>query len=144
MIPVLVAALLAGMVAQAAPLASPSCRAGDISVTDLRIKVIKGSARTATADRLLITGNFTNVGGASQVPHTAQHAELLRNGVIVARQPLPALAAGVTYPLQFRIFRDTAASTDPIGLLVRYVLDDKSQIARNNCSTTNDSLQKTF
>jgi hypothetical protein len=140
----MIAVFLAGVLALASPVPSPACNAGDISVTDLQIKVIKGSARTATADRLLITGVLTNVGAEAQEPHTAQHAELLRDGHVVGAQALPALAAGVAYPLQFRIFRDTAKSTDPIGVEVRYVLDDKRRPARNNCSLTNDSLQKTF
>ena len=141
----MVAVLLAGLVALASPMPSPACHAGDISVTDLQIKVIKGSAHSATAaDRLLITGVFSNVGGRAQAPHTAQHAELLRDGAVVGTQPLPALGANVNYPLQFRIFRDTSQRTDPIAVEVRYVLDDKRSFARNNCSLTNDSLQKTF
>jgi hypothetical protein len=140
----MVAVLLASLVALASPMPSPACHAGDISVTDLQIKVIKASARTSTADRLLITGVFTNVGSRAQEPHTAQHAELLRDGAIVGTQILPALGAKVTYPLQFRIFRDTSQRTDPIAVEVRYVLDDKRSVARNNCSLTNDSLQKTF
>jgi hypothetical protein len=138
----MIAVFLAGVLAMASP--APACTGGDISVTDLQIKVIKGSAKTATSDRLLITGTFTNVGNQPQQPHTAQHAELLRDGVIVAQQPLPALAAGVAYPLQFRIFRDTSQRTDPVEVRVRYVLDDKQSLSRNNCSPTNDSLQKTF
>ncbi len=138
MIPV----LLAGALALATPV--QTCPHSDISVTGLQIKVIKGSAKTATAYRLLITGVFTNVGEQPQQRHIAQHAELLRDGVVVASQPLPPLAAGVAYPLQFRIFRDTSQRTDPIGVLVRYVLDDKRRPVRNNCSPTNDSLQKTF
>ena len=142
----MIAVFLAGILALATPVPgpAPSCPHSDISVTALQIKVIKGSAKTATADRLLITGVFTNVGEQSQQPHIAQHAELLRDGVVVASQPLPALAARVAYPLQFRIFRDTSQRTDPIGVLVRYVLDDKRRPVRNNCSPTNDSLQKTF
>lgn len=123
---------------------SPSCSGGDISVTALRINVIKGSARTATADRLLITGDFTNVGGRSQEPHTAQHAEILRDGVVIGTQALPSLAKDVTYPLQFRIFRDTTHRTDPIAVIVRYVLDDKKITMRNNCTGANDSMSKTF
>jgi hypothetical protein len=144
MIAVVLTSLLA--LASPDPAASPACRGGDISVTDVRIKIIKGSAKTATADRLLITGDFTNVGGHAQEPHVAQHAELLRDGAVVATQPLPALASGVTYPLQFRIFRDTSQRTDPIGVIVRYVLDDKSKAHAhaNDCSLTNDSLSKTF
>jgi hypothetical protein len=139
----MIAAILAGLLAVATPM-PPLCPGADISVTDLQIKVVKGSARTATADRLLITGVFTNVGAQPQQPGVVQHAELLRDGNVIAKQPLPALASGVAYPLQFRIFRDTSARTDPIGVLVRYVLDDKRHASRNNCSATNDSLTKTF
>jgi hypothetical protein len=135
---------LAGVLALATPSPAPLCGAADISVTDMQIKVIKGSAKTVIEDRLLITGVFTNVGVQPQTPHVAQHAELLRNGAVVTSQPLPALGAGVSYPLQFRIFRDTSQRTDPIEVLVRYVLDDKRHALRNNCSPTNDSLQKTF
>jgi hypothetical protein len=135
---------LAGVLALATPSPAPLCGAADISVTDMQIKVIKGSAKTVIEDRLLITGVFTNVGVQPQTPHVAQHAELLRDGAVVTSQPLPALGAGVSYPLQFRIFRDTSQRTDPIQVLVRYVLDDKRHAPRNNCSPTNDSLQKTF
>jgi hypothetical protein len=140
----MIALLLTGLLAMASPLPTPACHGGDISVTDMRIKVIKASASTANADRLLITGDFTNVGTASQIPHTEQHAELLRDGAVVATQPLPALAKGVTYPLQFRIFRETSQRTDPIALIVRYVLDAPHATSRDNCTLTNDSLQKTF
>lgn len=139
----MVAVLLAGLLAVVSPTASP-CPGSDISVTDLQIKVIKGSTHTATADRLLITGVFTNVGSQPQQPTVVQRAELLRDGAVVAQQPLPPLAAGVAYPLQFRIFRATSQRTDPIEVLVRYVLEDKNHAHRNNCSRTNDSLQKTF
>jgi len=135
--------VLAGVLAFATP-SPPLCGAADISVTDLQIKIIKGSAKTATEDRLLITGVFTNVGMQPQEAHVAQHAELLRDGAVVTTQPLPPLGAGVVYPLQFRIFRDTSQRTDPIQVLVRYVLDDKHRAPRNNCSPTNDSLQKNF
>jgi hypothetical protein len=139
----MIGVILAGILALATPAPEP-CSGSDISVTDLQIKVIKGSAKTATADRLLITGTFTNVGLESQQPNLAQHAELLRDGVVVATQQLPALGARVAYPLQFRIFRATTARTDPVMVLVRYVLDDKRRPLRNNCSGVNDSLQKTF
>ena len=138
----MIAVFLAGVLAMASP--APVCPGSDISVTDLQIKVIKGSPKAAIEDRLLITGVFTNVGAQPQQPHVAQHAELLRDGQVVAQQPLPALAAGVAYPLQFRIFRATSQRTDPVEVLVRYVLDDKNRAPRNNCSPTNDSLQKTF
>lgn len=138
----MIAVLLTGLLAVASP-ATP-CPGSDISVTELQIKVIKGSPKAALQDRLLITGVFTNVGSKPQQPHIAQHAELLRDGAVVAQQALPALAAGVVYPLQFRIFRATSQRTDPVEVLVRYVLDDKRRSTRNNCSPVNDSLTKTF
>ncbi len=141
----MIAVFLAGLVALTSPAPSATaCTGSDISVTDLQIKVIKGSAKTSTDDRLLITGTFKNVGSESQQPHLAQHAELLRDGNVVATQILPALAAGVEYPLQFRIFRATTERTDPVMCWC------------GTCSTTNggrnaitarrlnDSLQKTF
>ena len=142
----MIAVFLAGMLlAQASPASSPSCHDGDISVTDLRAKTIKGSARNGADDRLLLTADFANVGGKAQEPHTKQHAELLRDGKVLATQPLPALAAAVVYPLQFRIFRDRTTDTGPISVSVRYVLDQaRNKPERNNCSPTNDSLQKTF
>jgi len=88
----MIAVFLAGVVALATP-TPPACTGSDISVTDLQIKVIKGSPKAATDDRLLITGTFTNVGNESQQPHLAQHAELLRDGNVVATQTLPALSA---------------------------------------------------
>lgn len=138
----MIALVLASILGTASPV--PACHAGDISVTALRVKLIKGSAPSATADRLLITGDFTNVGENSQEASVRQHAELLRNGVMVAQQPLPGLAAGTTYPLQFRIFRETSQRTDPVQVLVRYVLDEPHRIRRNNCLATNDSLTRVF
>jgi hypothetical protein len=138
----MIGVLLTGVLAMASPVAA--CPGPDISVTDLQIKVVKGSKNAATDDRLLITGVFTNIGAQPQQANIAQHAELLRDGQVVAQQKLPGLAAGVAYPLQFRIFRATSQRTDPVGVLVRYVLDDKRRTPRNNCSAANDSLQKTF
>ena len=139
------AVVLAGIVlAQASPGPRSSCHAGDISVTGFRAKTIKGSARSGPDDRLLLTAYFANVGGKAQEPHTQQHAELLRGGKVIATQPLPALGKAVVYPLQFRIFRDKATDTGPVTVTVRYVLDRARRPSHNNCSPTNDSLQKTF
>ena len=140
----MIAALLTGILALASPLPAPACHGGDISVTDVRINVVKASSKTSPADRLLITGDFTNVGTKSQKPETAQHAELLRDGAVLSTQPLPALAAGVKYPLQFRIFRPTDQRKDAVTVTVRYVLDDPHAARTNNCTPTNDSMQKTF
>ena len=138
----MIAAVLAGVLALASP--DPTCPGPDISVTGMRINVVKGSAKTNTRDRFLITADLTNIGMAPQMPHVAQHAELVRDGTMVASQTLPALASGVTYPLQFRVFRDPAQRKEPLEVLVRYVLDDKAKTGAMNCSSANDSLQKTF
>jgi hypothetical protein len=138
----MIAAVIASLLALSTP--DPTCAGPDISVTDLRIKVVKGSTKTDTPDRVLITADLTNVGMAPQQPHVSQHAELVRDGAVIATQPLPSLASGVTYPLQFRVFRDPAQRKDPLEVLVRYVLDEKNKAGAMNCSSANDSLQKIF
>jgi hypothetical protein len=138
----MIAVLFAGIVALTSP--APQCKGPDISVTDLRIKVIKGSTKTSTQDRVLITADLTNIGDEAQRPSVPQHAELLRGGAVVTTQPLPSLAAGVTYPLQFRLFRSIASRSDPLEVMVRYVLDEKRPDASMNCTAANDSMQKTF
>ena len=138
----MIAAVLAGMLALASP--DPLCPGPDISVTDLRINLVKGSDKTNVPDRFLITADLSNIGTGAQVPNVQQHAELVRDGSVVATQPLPALASGITYPLQFRIFRSPKSRKDPLQVLVRYVLDEKTKSSQMNCSAANDSLQKLF
>jgi hypothetical protein len=138
----MIAFLLAGLVGLASP--APVCQGADISVTDLRIKVVKGSVKAGTLDRILITADMTNIGDSPQQPHLAQHAVLIRDGSVVATQNFPSLASGVTYPLQFRVFRNPGPQTEPLEVLVRYVLDSKTPAAQANCSKVNDSLQKIF
>ena len=138
----MIAVLLAGALALVTP--DPACTGADISVTDLRITMVKGSPKTNTPDRYLITADMTNVGMMPQQAHVPQHAELVRDGSVTATQTLPALASGVTYPMQFRVFRDSAQRKDPLEVLVRYVLDDKNRSTTNNCSSANDSMQKIF
>ena len=138
----MIAAVLAGVLALASP--EPTCPGPDISVTGLRINLVKGSDKNNVPDRFLITADLTNIGAAPQLPGVAQHTELVRDGAVVATQPLPSLAGGITYPLQFRIFRSAKQRKDPLEVLVRYVLDDKNKMAQMNCSGANDSLQKIF
>ena len=138
----MIAAVIAGILALASP--DPSCTGPDISVTGLRISLVKGSDKTNVPDRFLITADLTNVGGAPQQPRVAQHTELVRDGSVVATQPLPPLASGITYPLQFRIFRSPKQRKDPLEVLVRYVLDEKTRSPLANCLGTNDSMQKIF
>lgn len=138
----MIAQVLSGVLALASP--SAPCKGADISVTDLRIKLVKGTPKAGTLDRILITADMTNIGDAPQRAHLAQHAELMRDGMVVATQSFPALDAGVTYPLQFRLFRTPGPQSEPLEVLVRYVLDSKVQPGNANCSSANDSLQKIF
>ena len=91
----MIAVVMAGVLALASP--EPTCTGPDISVTDLRLDVVKGSTKTNTPDRFLVTADLTNIGTQAQQPHVRQHAELVRDGVVVATQPLPSLAGAVTY-----------------------------------------------
>jgi hypothetical protein len=138
----MIAVLLAGVLALATP--ERACTGADISVTALSVHLVKGSVKANVPDRFLITADLSNVGTVAQQPGIAQHAELVRDGSVVATQALPSLAGGITYPLQFRVFRDPAQRKDPLQVLVRYVLDDKGKMPVMNCSDANDALQKIF
>lgn len=110
----------------------------------MTVKIVKSSGRTPGPDRVLISADMSNIGVQPQKPNIGQHAELLRNGKVAGAQRFPALGAGITYPLQFRLFRDPATRKDPLQVLVRYVLDDRKTANMENCSAVNDSLQKIF
>jgi hypothetical protein len=138
----MIAVVLAGILALTTP--EPACAGPDISVTALHVHRVKGSAQANLPDRFLITADLSNVGTAAQQPGIAQRAELVRGGSVVATQPLPSLAGGITYPLQFRVFRDPAQRKDPLQVLVRYVLDEPGKMPVMNCSGANDELQKIF
>jgi hypothetical protein len=138
----MIAAAVAVLLALASP--PPGCSGPDISVTDMSYHVVKGNAKTQTPDRVLIAADIANVGTRPQQPNVKQHVELVRDGSVVQRQALPPLASGVTYPMQFRIFRDVTARRDPLEVLVRYVLDDPAKSPENNCASGNDALQKIF
>lgn len=134
-------ALAVGLVfAQTGP---PPCPGADISVTAIRLKTIKARG-AVTADRLIVTADLVNVGKSGQAPGIRQHAELIRSGSVIAKQPLPPLGAGVRYPLAFGIFRDRSESKDPLDVMVRYVLDSGSVPKQQNCDSGNDRLTKTF
>jgi hypothetical protein len=134
-------ALAAGLAL--APVTPTPCPFADIAVAAIRLKLVKARG-VVTSDRLIVTADLVNVGAQGQAPGIRQHAELIRNGAVIAKQPLPALAAGVRYPLAFGIFRDTSQRTDPLEVMVRYVLDGARSPERQNCSAANDRLTKTF
>jgi hypothetical protein len=118
---------------------APSCAASDPAVTDIRVKLVKNKA----ADHYVITGVVTNLGAQEQVPGIAQHAELVRDGKALLQQDVPALGAGVAYTLGFAIDRSAALRKTPLPVTVRFALA-KGNAARNNCSTANDILTKSF
>lgn len=136
----LIAVVTAGIVALASP---TPCPGADLSVTALAMKVVKATKKNPAADRVLITANMSNIGELAQRPNIAQHAELVQNGKVTETQRFPALGAGVVYPLQFRIFRDPTLRKEPLQVMVRYVLDDRS-VAGENCSVANDKMEKIF
>ncbi|MGB8267672.1 MAG: hypothetical protein WCE44_15210 [Candidatus Velthaea sp.] len=119
---------------------APGCRAADIAVTDLSAKVIKQHGKS---DHYLITGNVKNVGHHTQAVGTTQRVELVRDGKVLAPEPIPALDADVSYIVSFSLDRPVSERGKPLVLTLRYVLDDKSA-PKNDCSNANDSLTKTF
>ena len=116
-----------------------ACRAADIAVTSLSVKVVKHK----TGDHYIITGNVQNVGHHTQEPGVQQQVELLRDGIVVLPQVLPPLDKDVVYPVSFALDRPVIERGTPLVLTLRYVAASKTP-ANENCSGANDSLTKTF
>ncbi|GAC1408205.1 MAG: hypothetical protein NVS3B7_20490 [Candidatus Elarobacter sp.] len=119
---------------------APACAAADPAVTDIRVKLIK---KRKAPDHYIITATVTNVGEKPQELGVKQRVELVENGSAVAPQPLPALGAGVDYDVAFAIFRAAEKRKEALPVTVRYVFE-KGDATRNNCSTANDALTKSF
>ena len=94
------ALLLAANIASPTPAAA--CTAADPAVTNLTAKLFK---RHDGVDHYVLTTTVTNIGPQSQTPDITQRVELLRDGVVLAPQTLPALGAGVAYKLAFAVDR---------------------------------------
>jgi len=120
---------------------APSCRAADIAVTSLTVKVLKHRGKP---DHYVVSGNVQNVGHHTQQAGIDQRVELLRDGKLLAPQSLPALDADVVYPVSFSLDRPIAERGQPLQLTLRYVLAQKASSPAENCSGANDSLTKTF
>src|SRR6185312_6516730 len=118
---------------------APPCAAADPAVSSIAVKLVK----KRTPDHYVITAKITNAGAQAQVPGIVQHAELVQDAKVVSKQDVPALGAGITYVLGFAVDRAPVLRKTPLPLTVRFVLT-KGDAARNNCSTTDDILTKTF
>jgi hypothetical protein len=119
--------------------ATPACRAADIAVTSLSVKVSKHK----TVDHYVVTGNVQNVGHHTQAATVQQHVELLRDGIVVVPQVLPPLDKDIVYPVSFSLDRPAIDRGTPLVLTLRYVAASKTPVSEN-CSGANDSLTKTF
>ncbi len=126
--------------ADPAPAASPNCPGADPAVTSVVSQLIK---KRNSPDHYVITTTLTNIGTESQTADITQRVEMVRNGVVLAPQTVPALGAGVAYPLAFAVFRPAAERSQPLTVTIRYVLQ-AGDAARNACNRSNDELTKTF
>jgi hypothetical protein len=127
----------------AADVASPlptTCTVADPAVTSLTSQLYK---KRGGIDHYVITTTVTNIGPQSQTPDITQRVELLRNGVVLAPQSLPALGAGVAYRLAFAVDRPAAERAQPLTVTVRYELVSGDP-GLNACNRSNDEVTKTF
>ena len=118
-----------------------ACTGPDIAITQIKYAEVRGS--TAVPDRVVLTADVVNVGTRSQMPGIAQHVELLHDGRVLATERVRGLRAGERYPVGLRLFRPHAQRKEPLEIVVRFVADDR-RARSENCSTANDSLEKTF
>lgn len=134
-------AMFAALLLAAAPAVSsvPGCASADPAVTDVKTKLVKKRG----ADHYVVSAIVANIGRLAQEPGLSQRVELLREKTVLAPQPIPSLGARVNYLVAFSFDRPSADRKKPMPLSVRYVLA-RGGSARNNCSTTNDTLAKTF
>lgn len=133
MIPVLLAA---AAVATASP-----CPA-DLLVAHPRLKLAPDTQRGFQHD--IVTVDVTNRGTREQRPDTKQHLDLLRDGVVIGSQPIPALGPGVAYIAAFRLRLPAARRHVPLVVRFHYVLDAGQDASRENCTTANDVLDATL
>lgn len=124
----------------ASPQPAATCAAADPAVTSLTSQLFK---KHGGADHYVITATVTNVGKESQTPDITQRVELVRDGVVLAPQPLPALGAGAAYTLAFAVDRPARERPEPLTVTLRYVLTS-GDAARNACNRSNDEITKSF
>ena len=132
-------ALLFAVIATS-PTPAAACTAADPAVTNLTSQMFK---KRGGVDHYVITTTVTNIGPQSQTPDITQHVELLRDGIVLAPQTLPALGAGVAYKLAFAVDRPASQRAQPLTVTVRYVLTSGDAVD-NACNRSNDEITKTF
>jgi hypothetical protein len=132
------ALLIAAQVAGSVPAAG--CAGADPAVTSLTAQRFK---KRGDVDHYVITTTLSNIGTKSQTPDITQRIELLRDGVVLAPQTVPALGQGVAYKLAFAVDRPAGERSQPLTVTVRYRLTT-GDVAQNACNRSNDEITKTF
>jgi hypothetical protein len=121
--------------------AEPSPCPSDLLVANPRLKVVRAIDRSR--DNFVVTVDIKNRGVAAQPAETRQHLALVRDGVTLGTQPIPALGANQSYAAAFRVQMPHAARRAPFAVEFRYVLDSKNA-SRANCTSVNDRLAATL
>ena len=129
-LPVLLASVLA-----AAPCPS------DLLVANPRLKVTRTTDKTR--DSYVVTVDVKNRGMMNQPFDTRQHLALVRGGVTLGTQTIPALGANESYAAAFGLRMPHRAKREPLSVEFRYVLDSKNA-SRANCTSANDRLAATL
>lgn len=135
MLPALLAAAAMTVAQGAAP-----CLA-DLSLANPRLKVVRSTEHGL--DNYVVTVDLKNGGRAGQTPSIVQHLELIHEGAVIGKQPIPALGPRQDYVAAFRLQLPSVPKRPPFPVTFRYVLDSKGA-ERNNCSSANDRLSVTL
>jgi hypothetical protein len=132
MLPLLIAYALA-----AAPTPCPS----DLLVANPRLRVVRAADKEF--DNYVVAIDVTNRGSTAQPNFTRQHLALVRDRVVIGTQPIPPLAANVSYAAAFRVQLVHERSRAPFVVEFRYILDSQNA-ALANCTSANDRLTATL
>ena len=124
----------------AAALAAAPC-ASDPLIANPTLKIVR--ARERAFDHYIVTLDVRNDGRESQPPGTVQHLELVQNGNILGKQPIPVLGMHESYVAAFRVRLPHQSNRPPFVVEFRYVLDTRNA-ARANCNSANDRLSATL
>lgn len=132
----MIAAIAAAVVATAPPRCS-----SDPLIANPRLKIVR--AREKGLDNYIVTVDVRNDGAQTQPPATRQHLELVQNGAVLGRQPVPVLGMQESYIAAFRVQLPHQSPRAPFAVEFRYVLDSRNA-ARANCNAANDRLPATL